>query len=142
MSKEDFIHLAEIITQIFETETAKTYYNPPSKGKVPTGKLFSCYSNLRTALSSVGLIARETRKSSSNLRNETTEPIEIAREIVDAQAVIESINFEDFDVLLEAWKLTLSEREKILKTTISTSDFLHKYPYLTEPLGYQLVRLV
>jgi hypothetical protein len=42
---------------VFTTETSGTFYVAASKGKTPTGKIVSCYSNLHNSLSQVGIIA-------------------------------------------------------------------------------------
>lgn len=94
-------------------------------------------------MSAVGLIAREARNNlNSSLTNASTLPIEVLPEILDAKGVIESEDFETVETLKEAWLLTREEREKLLKTLISTSDYMHKYPYLKTPAGYELVRIV
>ena len=67
LSKQDFIHLSQIITEAFPSEAQGTYYAPPSKSKNPIGKLMSSYSNLRNILTDVGIITREQRRSSHNL---------------------------------------------------------------------------
>ena len=60
MNKVELLYLADLITQVFTTEAAGTFYVAPSKGKTPTGKLCSCINNIRNVLAHVDLIARES----------------------------------------------------------------------------------
>ncbi|CRK98913.1 CLUMA_CG012019, isoform A [Clunio marinus] len=69
LTKADFKYLAALVVELFPTETIGTYYVPSHKGSSPTGKLFSCYRNLRNTLAQVGLISRDTR---NNLQPSTT----------------------------------------------------------------------
>jgi hypothetical protein len=137
MAKHEFIHLANLITTLFPSETSGTYYTPSYRGQVPIGKLFSCYSNLRNSLASVGMIARETRKSNPVL-NVKEEQLSDSEEI-DKLGIVKSTNFDNVDIFFDAWKISIKKRELLLAKSTSTSEYLASFPYLKEPLGYKLV---
>ena len=128
--------MAVIITQVFPTEVSGTYYVSSSKGKNPLGKLLSCYSNLRHSLAEVGLIDRESRRSLSNTL--PIEPFQQDANVFDAQNVIESEEWNE-DQLFEAWEFTHKKRQKDLKSNISTSEYMGRYPSLKQPRGFKLV---
>jgi hypothetical protein len=130
------LHLAQLIVEVFPTEAAGTYYIPSEKSRNPTGKLLSSYSNLRQILASVGIIARDPRHSSNSSIQEVLVP---TVEIIDATTLIESDAFESEEQLIDGWKLTHESRQKDLKSTISTSDYMGRYPFLKQLNGYELV---
>lgn len=134
------MHLAGIICELFPTEAIGTYFSPSKKGESPTGKLFSCYSNLRNALSSVGIIARETRKSSASaVRVETVVVRDDQLDIDDLLLLLEQEDIADKDSLTAAWAETAEHRDKLLESEISTRDYLHKFPVLKDQEGVELV---
>ena len=136
LSRAEFQHLALLITEVFTTETAGTYYNASSNGKNPTGKLMSAFSNLRHSLGDAGLINRDTRNTTSNV----IQAIEVQPEELDALIIIQAEEWNK-EQLLDAWKLTHDSRQKDLKTNISTSQYMEQYPFLRQPNGYELVSI-
>lgn len=137
LSKQDFIHLANTIVEVFPTEAAGTYYVPSEKSKNPTGKLLSSYSNIRHTLASVGIIARDSRQSQGSV---ATTQVEVSIEVLEAVEVIQSETFEDKDLLVQCWQITHEKRQEDIKSqSISTSEYMGRYPYLREINGYELV---
>lgn len=93
-------------------------------------------------MASVGIIAREQRKSTNNTSNlDESSIIQLTVDEVNAQEYIEGNDFGDREAMKEAWQMTSAGRDKLLLTNISTSDYLKKYPFLMEPDGYELVRI-
>jgi hypothetical protein len=138
LNKHDFTHLASIIVAVFTTEAAGTYFTASVNGNNQTGKLVSCYSNSRHLLADVGIIARVNRRSTLN----ETLPVvlEVIPDVIDALVLIASDEWEDKESLHQAWNMTHASRQNDLKTEISTSAYLGKYPFLRQPNGYELVR--
>lgn len=102
--------------------------------------MFSCFSNLQNALSSVGIIARETRKSSgSTVRVETVGVLNNQLDIDEWLLLLEQEDIADKDSLTTAWAETAEHRDKLLESEISTSDYLHKFPVLKYQEGVELV---
>ena len=137
LSKQDFIHLKQIITEAFPSEAQGTYYAPPSKSKNPTGKLMSSYSNLRNILADVGIITREQSRSSHSLS--VLETAELTTQEIPASEIVSAEEWEDEEKIKDAWGLTYERRQEDLKSNISTSDYMGRYPYLLQPKGYELV---
>ena len=86
LNRVEFQDLAVLITKIFPTETAGTYYNASFNGKTPTGKLMSALSNLRHSLGDAGLINRDTRNTTSIV----IQAIEVQPEKPDALIIIQA----------------------------------------------------
>jgi hypothetical protein len=91
-------------------------------------------------MSAVGIIAREARTSNLNTSVSAAANNILTVEEVDAMTTVEGTDFEDFELLSEAWNLTFESRDEMLKTQLSTSDYMNKFPFLSQPLGYELVR--
>lgn len=138
MLKDEFIHLAGLIIDVFPTEAIGTYYVPPSKGKNPSGKLMSCYSNTRHLLADVGILVRDVRQR--NVQNDL-EIYEVQPEELNADEIIQADEWGDEEQLKEAWKLTYQLRQDLLKTNISSADYLGRYPFSKQPNGYELVSI-
>ena len=107
--------MAKLIVEAFETEAAGTYYTPSRKGGVPTGKLYSCYSNLRNSLASVGLIARETRNFAlSSVQVATDQFVEPLKDAHEGLNALELDNFEHFADVRSVCTETSKLRDKLL----------------------------
>jgi hypothetical protein len=95
LNRNEFENLSKLIVEIFETEIAETYYSPSAKGKVPTGKLYSSYSNLRNSLASVGLIARESK--TSHVSSVPVHQNPISNEDPDTNEVLSALEQDDLE---------------------------------------------
>ena len=137
LTKQDFVHLSHIIVDTFPTEAAGTYYVPSSKSRNPTGKLLSAYTNLRHSLANVGIIAREIRQSSNIVESDVIE--EVLVEVIDAMELIQNEVDVDQEQIMDAWKLTHESRKRDLKSLISTSEYLNRYPVLKQINGFEFV---
>ena len=125
--------------EIFSTEVAGTYYSPPSKGAVPIGKLYSCYTNLRNFLASVGLIARETRNSGISAQVVLDPNPVLSDEADESLKALQQDSLENFTDIRSAWTETAHFRDNLLSTDITTAEYLHKFPVLSHAEGFELV---
>lgn len=121
----------------FPTEAAGTYYVPSTKSRNPTGKLLSAYTNLRHTLANVGIIARETRHLSNIAESQVAE--EVLVEVSDAIMLIRSEVDVDHEQIMDAWKMTHEIRQRDLKSLISTSEYMNRYPVLKQINGHEFV---
>ncbi|CRK98912.1 CLUMA_CG012354, isoform A [Clunio marinus] len=137
LGKRDFNHLTGIIVKVFPTEIPGTFFISSYKGKVPTGKLYSTYLNIRNALVDVKIITRErrSRREPSLSLDETDEST--TDHLENSFRVIESENIGELNTINSAWDKTYDERQKLLGSTeFSTSNYVGKYPFLRDPQGY------
>lgn len=89
----------------------------------------------------VGIISRESRKSKeSSITTSATLPIVVPADIDYFMEKIQADQWDDFDDLQNSWNATIDARENLLKTDISTFEYLHKFPVLLEQEGHRLVK--
>lgn len=62
LNREDFLHLASLITTVFPNEIESIYYIGAHNCQRPRGKLYDAYNNERTNLAKSGLLVRRPRK--------------------------------------------------------------------------------
>ena len=98
----------------------------------------SSYSNLRNILADVGNITiEEHRRSSHNLS--VLETTEVTTQVVTASEIVSAEEWEDEEKIKHAWSLTYERRQEDLKSNISASDYMDRYPYLLQPKDYEHV---
>lgn len=147
--------MANIIVQIFVDEAAGTYYLPSVRNSPAQGKLFSAYQNMKTDLRQVNLYKKRSKvrniagMSFNKVRkfvfhlilylesdvNSCEPPIGMSEGL---KYVFEETN--DFNQIKNAWRITHSERLKLLKS-LSISTYIMKFPAFGLSNGYELVFL-
>lgn len=94
-------------------------------------------------LAEVGLIARESRRNNSLDHDNEIDVSEIEDpDLIRALAFVEGNDYEDPALVSAAWSTSFEERQKLLKSNVSTSDYMNRYPCLRHPMGYQLVIII
>ncbi|XP_037956188.1 uncharacterized protein LOC119685863 [Teleopsis dalmanni] len=128
--------LAESICEVFTEELPETYYNKYCEGWHASGKLHDAYNNYRTRLAASGLITRRSKSTGRRVfREHKNNKISTDNVEDDILNLATEVNF---DVALPLWQRTFEFRCNLLKTNISTSDFLQQFPVSAQSFGYKL----
>lgn len=133
-----FLRASEEIEQLFPNEKANTYYIPyipggkNKKGYGPKGKLWSRYTNVRSALRNANSIRKESEKENKIISPEKASSQETTH--LDFLKVAT----EPFTKILEAWEQTFKLRRR-LYVHIDLDVIYRDFPCLKLNTGIQLV---
>ncbi|XP_037727820.1 uncharacterized protein LOC119558375 [Drosophila subpulchrella] len=124
--------IANRITDIFDSETADTYFLK-SKGKKPGGLLYSHYYNIK-AKYSTGKVPKPLNQNVSPNMLLSSQKTEVE---LDLQWL--KYNIEPLESVLRCWNSTFDWRSNFLKSDANLLDVFEEFPILTQSFGFKLI---
>ncbi|XP_070073635.1 uncharacterized protein [Drosophila takahashii] len=127
--------IANQIAELFESETADTYFLR-IKGKKPCGLLYSHYYNIKARYSSAKSRKLLPKTKENECPNLQLPPIQ---DEVELALNWLKFNIEPFESVITHWNSTFQWRCDFLKSDANLLEVFEEFPILSQSFGYNLI---